>query len=503
MNLEGYEFIERISGNTNSEIWVARKQDSGETVSIKILNRNTGDSDYYHSVIQNANNTKELPHTNIVNLYEIIEAEEYTYFVCENINGKTIKETVERNGPIEEKTALIISLGIVGMLESFHRRKHLSHGNISPSNIIIDKEGTVKLAGLGIPFDQTEHSFFTAPEQTADKHQNALSDMYSMGTTIYYMLTAKKIFTEDDAIPSISDQTAEIITRLTHTQTDDRYTTWKEALTDIETAASILPNTTSLPPITGINEVVPPEQPEQKPEKIKSPATVPLWFRALAWLLLFGFLGWFTYMQLNNPIVDKNKILGREKIAANTTEKNETTESVQGKIEPIVGPEEILENIKTEMVAAILANDTKTARETVSQAATPEIKEETDKLLKIIDIAANPDIYIAGIFGDSIGKNIVVMFGNTKREIIPIAISGINITAKLAGDNDSEDVTFSLKELPVKEKLRLLSGKNDETACIIKLLLNVKIGNIHEAKLLAGSCGLLSDTLTEQLRTIR
>ena len=502
MNLDGYEFIEKISGNTNSETWRARKQDSDKTVSIKVLDRNSIDTEYYGTIIQNANNTRELPHTNIVNIYEIIEQEEHTYFVYENINGKTIKETVEKNGPIQEKTALTIALCVAGMLESAHRKKYLSHGNISPSSIIIDKEGTVKLAGLGLPFDKTERSFFTAPEQTADTHQNALSDMYSMGTTIYYMLTAKESFTEDDTVSSISDQTAEIITRLTRTHTDDRYTTWKEALTDIEAAASILPNTTSLPPITGINEAVPSEQTEQEAaqsQKTKNQATVPLWFRALAWLLLFGFLGWFTYRQLNNPIIDKNKILGREQSDTTVADNTTTTEPVQANVQQEENPQEILNNIKNQMITAILANDINTARQAVSDAATPEIKEETDKLLELVDIVSNPDTYLASIFGDSIGENIVIMFGNTRREIVPIAISGLNITAKLANENDSEEVTFSLKELPIKEKLRLLGTKTDETSSIIKLLLNVKDGNIHEAKTLARSCGSLADALTEQL----
>ena len=502
MNLKGYEFIERISDNSNSETWAARKQDAEQIVTIKVLNKNTIDIEYYKTIIQNANKAKELEHSNIVKLYEVIEQEDKVYFIYENNIGKTIKETVRKDGVMPEKIALTISLCVVGMLEMAHRKKNISHGHISPSNIIIDQEGTVKLSGLGLPFDETERSFFTAPEQKADNALNALSDMYSMGTTIYYMLTAKESFSENDATLSVSGQTAEIITRLTHTHTGDRYTTWQEALTDIKAAISILPD---LVPITGMNEAVLPEQAEPTEATIhknKNPIKIPLWFRASAWLILFGFLGWFTYRQRTNPIVDKNTILSHEKNMETVSEEIEVYNSTQKTTLPSNNSQKILDSIRKQVVSSILEDNIIAAKQAITGSTSPEIQEQTDQLLKIIDKVTNPDRHIAQIFSDNLGQKTVIMFGQTRREIIPIAVSGINITAKLATENDnSESVTFCLKELSTTEKLRLLSSRTDETASLIKLLLNIKAGNIHEAKILAGSCGSLADAFTEQLNT--
>ena len=502
MNLEGYNFIEQISEDKNGTCWLANKENSDKNFLITVINKNDIDTDDYNTFIENATKTKESKHTNIVNIEEIIEKEDNAFIITENITGKTIAETVEKDGAIPEKTALTIALCVAGMLETIHRKKDLTHGNISPANIIIDDAGIVKLAGLGIPFNKNRKNFFTAPEQIASKKYNALSDMYSLGTTIYFMLTANKDFDTSKSShteTTISAQAIDIITKFTHTNPEERYSTWKEAVNDIEAAAAILPNTKSLPPITGINKTIKStnqEVPIQK-EKSKSQAKVPVGFRTIAWLLLIAFLGWFTYMQLTNPIVDKNKILPRKNSSATTVADNKT--AVRTETEQIITNQKILNDIKKQLVASILANDITSAKDIIKEKTVPELKEETDKLLAIIEDISNPDLYIANIFSDKVGQKSVVMFGNIRREIIPIAISDVNITAKLISDSNSEPVTFSIKELPVREKLRIISTEKDETASIIKLLFNIKIGNIHEAKIVAKSCGTLAEEFKEQL----
>jgi serine/threonine protein kinase len=511
MNLEGYNFIERISNNAFSETWQANKHNSEQTLSIIVINRSIIDRDNYTAIIQNANKVKELQYSNLVNLYDIIEQKEQTFFICESVTGKTILETVKKSGPLPEKTALTISLSVAGMLEAAHRKQHLSHGQISPSSIIINKDGAIKLAGLGMPSEKNERNFFTAPEHTPDKPGNALADMYSLGTTLYFMLTAKQSFNEAEdshsEAHSISDKSVDLITKFTRTNPKERYATWQNAITDIEQAAAILPNTASLPTITGINNaVVDSGQPEQEKitaSKNKNITKIPLWFRATAWLVLLAFLGGFAYIQLTNPIVDRNKIFNPQKNETAATATVPTPIQMEPDI-PQQNIAEISEDIKKQTAIAILNNDITAAKQIIEQAATPATKTQTDKLLTLINSISDPDIYIANIFRDNIRKETIIIFGNTERKIIPIAVADANITAKLITDSDSrnaaEPVTFNIKELPIKEKLRLLEQQNDDAASIIKMLLNIKAGNINNARYAASSCGELTNAFTEQLK---
>lgn len=509
MNLENYEFIERVSGNTTSETWMASKQDSKEAYLIKALHKKSINTEDYNTIIQNANKAKELRHTNLVNILEIIEQDECAYLVSENVTGDTIKKIVKKEGVLMEKTALAISLCVAGMLETAHRKKNLSHGSISPSNIIINKDGTVKLAGMGLYLEETI-GFFTAPEKTNDKDPDAKADMYSLGTTIYFMLTSKESFnasedgfnTPEDSktfVNAISEKTTDIITKLTHTTPKKRYTDWKETINDIKDAISALPKKKAAPKVIKINKTVsPPKQSNQNfIRKTKTQAKVPLWFRALAWLALLLFLGWFTHRQLTNPLVDKNNLLsGKQNIPH---EEVAATEEEQVIPIPEQNPEELLSDTTEQVVSAIFAKNIDTAKNLIINSESPVVKKQSDKLLKLIDDVFNPDLYITGIFANNIGQEMIVVFGSTRRAIIPITTTDVNITVKLAGDNDSEPVTFSLKELPTEEKLRLLANQTDETAYIIKLLLNLKAGNTHEAKILAKSCGIFADSLSKQL----
>ena len=595
MNLEGYEFIDKISNDTNSETWTARKQNTEQTVVIKVLNRNTVTPNHYKMIIENANKAKDHRHTNIIALHDIEEQDELTYFISDNISGETVSETVKRSGVLDEEMALMITLCITGMLDMTHRKDKLSHGHISPSNIIINEEGIIKLVGLGIPFDIHANSFFKAPEQDANKAPNLASDMYSIGAIIYYMLTAKTNFSEVDnsSVATLSNETSELVTKFTHTNPNDRYTTWQDAITDIEKAVSASGNTDStqniatapsvkvavassvkiastpnsplvapssptatpnvkiatMPKVTTAPTVQPSEavtpipiiakntkqdkpakklklkkqalsnnQPDSQEKskakklvkkktytsKSKKKAKVPPQrFRNIAWLLLLGFLAWFAYKQMTSPLTIVDTLLAK---VQNLTSSNiapqvdGTTTPEQTEDTPIQEvPASILDDVKNQVATYVLANNIPEAKMIISQSTAPEVKEQASTLIRFINDITNADTYIANNFRQRIGQTTVIMFGDVRREIILSSVSGLSITAKLVGD--SEPVIFNLKELPAGEKLRLLESQGDAVASSIKLLLNMKLGNINEAKILASSCGPLSNAFVEQLKT--
>ena len=588
MNLEGYEFIDKISTDANSETWTARKQASEQTVVIKALNRNNVTPNHYKMIIENAKKAQKHQHTNITTLHDIIEQDELTCFISDHIIGENINETIKRSGVLEEEMALTISLCIAGMLDMTHRKNQLSHGHISPSNIIINEEGVIKLVGLGIPFDIHANSLFKAPEQDASQSPHLTADMYSIGTIIHFMLTAKTDSGETDTNQSpaatISDKTSKLIAKLTQKSPDDRYATWKEAIADIEkaipapeatdstpsttvaTATSVkiasapsstltapssatvtpdvkvvsMPKETDTPAAQPSEAVTPApvitnkdkqdkptqtstnqKQTESKkqPIKKKSPTkqkktystknrkkakVPPQGFRNIAWFLLLLFLAWFAHKQMTNqPTMIDTLLAKAQDLTTNITiAPQSNTDPIPEEVEETPIQEvksSVLAATKKQAVAYLLASNIPEAKRAISQSTAPEVKGEASGLLRFINDITNADTYIANNFSKRIGQTTVIMFGDVKREIILSSVSGLSITAKL--DGETEPVVFNLRELPTGEKLRLLESQGDATASAIKLLLNMKLGNINEAKMLAGSCGPLADAFAEQLKT--
>ncbi|HVR76175.1 MAG TPA: serine/threonine-protein kinase [Planctomycetota bacterium] len=211
----------------------------------------------------------QLNNENLVRVFDVNSEENYHYVVMELVCGETARDRVARKGPLGEAEAVEIILGATRGLEAAHR-KGIVHRDIKPENIMIDATGFVKLADLGIAkvleeSDQTDSNLtqpgfvmgtpsFMPPEQFTNSHSVSLTgDIYSMGATLYFLLTAKvpfpgNIYQVFELVsrkefpdvrkdrPGISPRVAEIIHKCTLRTPGARYADASHLLRALETS---------------------------------------------------------------------------------------------------------------------------------------------------------------------------------------------------------------------------------------------------------------------------
>lgn len=191
--------------------------------------------------------------TDVINVYDTFEQNGTAYYAMEYINGITLKEYVRRYGKTSEGQALYAAVKISSAFEHIHK-KNIIHRDLSPNNIMIDIDGSVKLVDFGNarPFSYEDDNSMTvklkpgyAPleqYQHYGKH-GPWTDIYSLGAVMYYMLTANDPrdpmtrFNNDsefcNALSGISAQLAAVIKKMTAIKIEDRYTQSAELLSDL------------------------------------------------------------------------------------------------------------------------------------------------------------------------------------------------------------------------------------------------------------------------------
>ena len=180
-------------------------------VALKVLRPQlVSDKDFVNRFHREARAVASLSHPNIVNIYDIGQDKEIHYLVMERVLGESLNDTIKRFGVLPPTVALEIAIQICEALVVAHRN-NIVHCDIKPHNILITKEGRVKVTDFGIAravnsatLAQTETVIGTAhyfsPEQARGETINARSDLYSLGVVLYEMLTGQVPFRGDSPI---------------------------------------------------------------------------------------------------------------------------------------------------------------------------------------------------------------------------------------------------------------------------------------------------------------
>jgi serine/threonine-protein kinase len=206
-----------------------------------------------------------LHHNNIVQAIDVGEAGGYHYFVMEYVEGKTIADDLAKGKVFQEPDALDIIIQVAQALEHAHS-VGLIHRDVKPKNIIITNDGLVKLADMGLARETTDIEaaqseagkaygtpYYIAPEQIRGKIDiDGRADIYSLGATLYHMVTGRVPFMADDSaeimkkhlrerlIPpdhintALSAGLSEVIEIMMAKPREDRYENAKELLGDLE-----------------------------------------------------------------------------------------------------------------------------------------------------------------------------------------------------------------------------------------------------------------------------
>lgn len=217
--IPGYSILGKIGQGGMGVVYKATQTSVNRTVAIKILSGNaTKDKTYVARFLQEAQSAANLNHKNLIAAIDVGVSNGIYYFVMEFVTGKSCRELMNvAKGPLAEGTVLGIAVQMAEVLDHIHQHK-MVHRDIKPENILLTPEGTVKLCDLGLAKSTTsiEQSltqeglavgtpYFMSPEQIrGDKDVDIRADLYSLGATLYFLLTGKHPFEGMSAAETMS-----------------------------------------------------------------------------------------------------------------------------------------------------------------------------------------------------------------------------------------------------------------------------------------------------------
>ncbi len=204
-----YEIIEKVGSGGMADVYKARCHRLNRFVAIKVLKSEySDDKSFVLKFRGEAQSAAGLSHPNIVNVYDVGDDDGLYYIVMELVEGITLKNFIERKGKLEIKEAVGIAIQIAQGLEAAHDN-HIIHRDIKPQNIIISKEGKVKVTDFGIAKAASSNTInsnamgsvhYISPEQARGGYSDEKSDIYSLGITLYEMLSGMVPFAGDNTV---------------------------------------------------------------------------------------------------------------------------------------------------------------------------------------------------------------------------------------------------------------------------------------------------------------
>lgn len=260
-----YEIEEKIGSGGMSIVYRAKDLKLERSVAIKILRDEFCHDDGFVAKFKvEAQAAASLSHINIVNIYDVGNDDKVYYIIMELLEGVTLKEYIKLKGQLDSNETIRIGACIASALECAHNN-HIVHRDIKPQNIIVDPMGRIKVADFGIARIATEATIsladmasgsvhYMSPEQAKNGYTNEKSDIYSLGITMFEMITGEVPYKADsvvavalkqvhDTLPDIEELNSEadtnlinIINKATQKRLIHRYDSAEKMLEDLKTA---------------------------------------------------------------------------------------------------------------------------------------------------------------------------------------------------------------------------------------------------------------------------
>ncbi len=204
-----YEILEQIGSGGMSVVYKAKCHKLNRLVAIKVLKEEfASDSSFVSKFKMEAQAAAGLSHPNIVSVYDVIDEGSIHYIVMELIEGITLKSYIQKKGKLEVKETIGIAIQVAQGITAAHEQ-HIIHRDIKPQNMIISRDGKVKVADFGIARGVSAQTLTSAamgsvhyisPEQARGGYSDARSDIYSLGITMYEMVTGRLPFDGDNTV---------------------------------------------------------------------------------------------------------------------------------------------------------------------------------------------------------------------------------------------------------------------------------------------------------------
>ena len=257
-----YEIIEQIGTGGMADVYKAKCHKLNRYVAIKVMKSEfSQDKTFVSKFWAEAQSAAGLTNPNVVNVYDVGVENGIYYIVMELVEGVTLKKYIEKRGKLPYKEAVSIAIQVANGMDAAHKH-NIVHRDIKPQNIIISKEGKVKVTDFGIAKVASTATINTSasmgsvhyisPEQARGGYSDERSDIYSLGITIFEMLTGTVPFDGDsavavavqhiqDSIPAPSQlvegipvSVDKIVLKCTQKKTDRRYQSASELIADLK-----------------------------------------------------------------------------------------------------------------------------------------------------------------------------------------------------------------------------------------------------------------------------
>ena len=257
-----YEIIEKIGSGGMAVVYRGKDKKLDRYVTIKVLREEfIGDEEFIERFRSEACSAERLSHPNIVRVYDVGEEGKINYIVMEYIHGDTLKTAIRKKAPFDSRSTINVAIQIASALSQAHKA-HIVHRDIKPQNILVGTDGVVKVTDFGIARAARATTMTTtanaagsvhyfSPEQARGGYVDEKSDIYSLGITMFEMITGVLPFQGNNSVsialkhineelpdirqynPNCTPSLEGIIKKATMKKADERYASIDLMLADL------------------------------------------------------------------------------------------------------------------------------------------------------------------------------------------------------------------------------------------------------------------------------
>ncbi|MGO9246113.1 MAG: protein kinase domain-containing protein [Verrucomicrobiia bacterium] len=314
-----FNLLEEIAHGGMGTVYRAFDPTLNREVAIKVLRGELAhDPKFLNDFLQEARSAAAISHPHIVQIYFVGEEKAQYYIVMELLQGRTLREIIEKDGPMPEERALELTIDVVEGLRAAYKNKMI-HGDIKPANVFITNDTGAKVLDFGLsklanvevaPTDGIWGSpYYISPERVGQKAEDFRSDVYSLGATLFQTLTGHPPFEADtpeelagkrlnekppllrDLNPDLTRKTEEVVNKMLNKSIMLRYRDYDALLEDLKDA-----KTEATAKRLGVDLHPELQPPPPEPESVRQKSPLPLVVTAVVVVLVIvGILAFFFW----------------------------------------------------------------------------------------------------------------------------------------------------------------------------------------------------------------
>lgn len=264
--IQGYRIIRKLGAGAMATVFLAQQESLDRPVAIKVLPKKFSENeDFLQRFYKEGRAAAKLNDANIVQAYDVGQSGEFHYFVMEYVDGTTVHDQIVEKKRLSEEEAILIIRQVAKALQHAHDRGFI-HRDVKPKNIMIAKNGNVKLADLGLAraLDDRQTAeaeagraygtpYYISPEQIRGKKNiTPAADIYGLGATLYHMVTGnvpfpgknpsdvmhrhlkQELVPPDHINPALSAGFSQIIEMMMAKEVSQRYQNARDLIEDLD-----------------------------------------------------------------------------------------------------------------------------------------------------------------------------------------------------------------------------------------------------------------------------